>query len=62
VDIETGQRTQAWLAVSDDEAAKVSGRYWHHLRQERPAREAADPEFQDRLIVRLGELRGVTLA
>lgn len=37
VDIETGQRTQAWLAVSDDPAAMVTGRYWHHLRQKQPA-------------------------
>ncbi|MCG2645784.1 MULTISPECIES: SDR family NAD(P)-dependent oxidoreductase [Bradyrhizobium] len=61
VDIETGQRTQAWLAVSDDPAARVSGRYWHHLQQEQPAREAADPEFQDQLITRLGEMTGVAL-
>ena len=61
VDLETGQRTQAWLAVSDDEAAKVSGRYWHHLRQEQPAGEAADPKFQEELITRLVELTGVAL-
>ena len=29
VDIETGQRTQAWLAVSEDSAAKVSGRVFN---------------------------------
>ena len=34
VDLDTGQRTQTWLAVSQDPAALVSGRYWHHLRQE----------------------------
>jgi len=50
VDIETGQRTQAWLAVSDDPAAMVSGRYCHHLREEQPAAEAVDPRFQDHLI------------
>ena len=61
VDIETGQRTQTWLAVSDEPAAMVSGRYWHHLRQEQPAAEATDPEFQDRLIAELGELTGVAL-
>jgi NAD(P)-dependent dehydrogenase (short-subunit alcohol dehydrogenase family) len=38
VDLDTGQRTQTWLAVSDEPAAMVSGRYWHHLRQEGPAR------------------------
>jgi hypothetical protein len=61
VDLETGQRTQAWLAVSNEPAALVSGRYWHHLRQEQPANEASDPEFQDELIARLAELTGVAL-
>lgn len=61
VDLDTGQQTQTWLAVSDDPAAKVGGRYWHHLRQKQPAREAADPAFQDNLIARLTELTGVPL-
>ena len=61
VDIDTGQRTQMWLAVSDEPAAMVSGRYWHHLRQERPASEATDPAFQDRLVGKLAELTGVVL-
>jgi NAD(P)-dependent dehydrogenase (short-subunit alcohol dehydrogenase family) len=61
VDLETGQRTQAWLAGSDEPAAKVSGRYWHDMRQEQPAGEAVDVAFQDRLIDRLGELTGVAL-
>lgn len=61
VDIETGQRTQTWLAVSDDPAALVGGRYWHHLRQEQPAKEATDPEFQDQLIAKLSELTGAAL-
>jgi NAD(P)-dependent dehydrogenase (short-subunit alcohol dehydrogenase family) len=61
VDIATGQKTQSWLAVSDEPAALVSGRYWHHMRQEKPAGEASDPKFQDQLIARLGELTGVTL-
>ena len=61
VDLDTGQRTQSWLAVSEEPAAMVSGRYWRHLRQEQPAGEAADPNFQDALIDRLSELTGVTL-
>ena len=61
LDIDTGQRTQAWLAVSDEPAAMVSGRYWHQLRQEQPADPAADPEFQDALVARLSELTGVAL-
>lgn len=62
VDIDTGQRTQNWLAVSTKPAAMVSGRYWHHLRQERPAVETMDTAFQDELIARLQELTGVVLS
>jgi NAD(P)-dependent dehydrogenase (short-subunit alcohol dehydrogenase family) len=61
VHLDTGQRTQSWLAVSDEPAAMVSGRYWHHLKQQQPEHEAVDPEFQDELIKKLGELTGVTL-
>jgi NAD(P)-dependent dehydrogenase (short-subunit alcohol dehydrogenase family) len=46
VDLDTGQRTQTWLAVSGDPAAMISGRYWHHLRQEQPASEVIDQGFQ----------------
>jgi NAD(P)-dependent dehydrogenase (short-subunit alcohol dehydrogenase family) len=61
VDIDTGQRTQTWLAVSEEPAALVTGRYWHHLAQQQPASEAADPKFQDALIVQLSKLTGVAL-
>jgi NAD(P)-dependent dehydrogenase (short-subunit alcohol dehydrogenase family) len=61
VDPDTGQRTQSWLAVSNEPAALVSGRYWHHMRQQQPASEATDPEFQDQLLARLAELTGVAL-
>jgi hypothetical protein len=61
VDIDTGQRTQAWLAVSNEPAALVSGRYWQHMRQEQPAAEATNPEFQDRLLDALAELTGIRL-
>jgi NAD(P)-dependent dehydrogenase (short-subunit alcohol dehydrogenase family) len=61
VDVDTGQRTQTWLAVSDDPTALVTGRYWHHLRQQQPADEASDPRFQDRLVEKLAELTGVRL-
>jgi NAD(P)-dependent dehydrogenase (short-subunit alcohol dehydrogenase family) len=61
VDLATGQRTQTWLAVSDDPAALVTGRYWHHLRQEQPATEATSPKFQDQLITKLRDLTGIAL-
>lgn len=60
-DLEMGHLTQTWLAVSDDPAAKVSGRYWHHRRQQAHARDISDTGFQDRLMVRLAELTGVAL-
>jgi NAD(P)-dependent dehydrogenase (short-subunit alcohol dehydrogenase family) len=61
VDLDTGQRTQSWLAISDEPAAKVSGGYWKNLRRERPAPEALDESFQDRLLARLEELTSVTM-
>ena len=61
VDLDTGQRTQNWLAVSDDPRSKVSGAYWHNLAQQQPVSEVADMQFQDRLLVRLQELTGVAL-
>lgn len=61
VDIDTGQKTQAWLAVSEEPAALVSGRYWHHLQQQQPVHEATDPTFQDQLIEKLRALTGVAL-
>jgi NAD(P)-dependent dehydrogenase (short-subunit alcohol dehydrogenase family) len=61
VDVETGQRTQSWLAVSDEPAAMVSGYYWYNMRQQQPASEAMNVAFHDRLIAELRELTGVTL-
>jgi len=60
-DLTEGHLTQTWLAVSDDPAAKVSGGYWHHKKQQRPAPEALDSDFQNRLIAMLVELTGIEL-
>lgn len=60
-DLALGADTQAWLAVSDEPAARVSGRYFYH-RTERPADPAAsDPAFQDELLAACAELSGVSL-
>jgi 4-oxalocrotonate tautomerase len=48
-------------AFSDDPAAAVSGRYWHHRQPQRAAREASDTRYQDQLSSRLAELTGVPL-
>jgi NAD(P)-dependent dehydrogenase (short-subunit alcohol dehydrogenase family) len=60
-DLAMGHQTQAWLAVSDDPTAVVSGRYWHHRRVQKPAAAVADMAFQDQLMVTLSELTGVKL-
>ncbi len=60
-DLEQGHLTQTWLAVSDDPAATVSGRYWHHRRPQTPAAPVSDPGFQDRLVATLAEMTGVLL-
>ena len=60
-DLEQGYLTQTWLAASDDAAATVSGRYWHHRRTQAPARDVSDPAFQDALSAKLAELTGVSL-
>jgi NAD(P)-dependent dehydrogenase (short-subunit alcohol dehydrogenase family) len=61
VDIDTGQRTQSWLAVSEEPRALVSGGYWHDLQMEDPAGEALRAKFQDELFARLADLTGVAL-
>jgi NAD(P)-dependent dehydrogenase (short-subunit alcohol dehydrogenase family) len=61
VSVEQGQRTQSWLAVSNDPAAKVSGRYWYDLRQQQPAAEAMEVAYQDGLLAELAAITRVNL-
>jgi NAD(P)-dependent dehydrogenase (short-subunit alcohol dehydrogenase family) len=60
-DLSQGHVTQAWLAVSDDAAAKVSGGYFYHQapRVLNPA--ARDETLQDALLVYCEQLSGVRL-
>ena len=60
--LEMGHLTQTWLAVSDDPAATVSGKYWYHRKQQSPAAKTTDSGFQNQLITSLAELTGVTLS
>lgn len=58
-DLQKGYETQVWLAVSDDPAAKVSGRYFHH-RQERPYHpQAGNIALQERLLSVCEAITGV---
>jgi NAD(P)-dependent dehydrogenase (short-subunit alcohol dehydrogenase family) len=60
-DFEMGYLTQTWLAVSEDRAATVSGKYWYHREPQIPAAEVSDPHFQERLVAKLAALSGVSL-
>ncbi|MGH8316490.1 MAG: SDR family NAD(P)-dependent oxidoreductase [Steroidobacteraceae bacterium] len=60
-DLTKGHLTQTWLAVSDESAARVSGAYWYHRKQQKPASDALDPDFQNRLTAKLAELTGIAL-
>ena len=58
--LEEAPRTQAWLAVSQDQAALVSGHHFYHqhLREFHPA--AADPAVQEKLLSAFAGLSGIT--
>jgi NAD(P)-dependent dehydrogenase (short-subunit alcohol dehydrogenase family) len=60
-DLELGADTQAWLAVSDDPDATVTGRCFHHRRELACAPVASRVELQDGLLGACAELTGVTL-
>jgi NAD(P)-dependent dehydrogenase (short-subunit alcohol dehydrogenase family) len=60
-DPDDGRRTQVWLATSDDAEARVSGRYFHHLRTRAPHPAALEPARQDRLIEACHRFSGVAL-
>ena len=60
-DLDQGHRTQAWLAVSDDPAARVTGAYFYHQRPASVHPSAHDPGLQDRLLDYCGEISGVAL-
>jgi NAD(P)-dependent dehydrogenase (short-subunit alcohol dehydrogenase family) len=49
-DLDEAHRTQVWLAVSDDPAARVSGGYFYHQRRANVHPAARDAALQDRLL------------
>jgi len=60
-DMAQAHLTQAWLAASDEAEAKMTGRYFYHLRPLAPNPQANDPALQDRLIAICAEVSGVPL-
>jgi NAD(P)-dependent dehydrogenase (short-subunit alcohol dehydrogenase family) len=60
-DLVQGALTQAWLAVSDEPAALVSGGYFFHKQPQQPHPAARSPEVQDALTDYCGRLSGIAL-
>jgi NAD(P)-dependent dehydrogenase (short-subunit alcohol dehydrogenase family) len=60
-DLSAGAFTQAWLAVSDDPEARVTGRYLHHQKAGRMNPVARRHDLQDRLLGRLRDITGVAM-
>lgn len=61
-DLDQGHRTQAWLAVSNDPAATVTGDYFYHLRRRAPVPACHDIATQDKLLDACRQLTGVDLS
>ena len=60
-DLRSGAATQAWLAVSNDRAAMVTGEYFYHQKTRRPKAAAQRTDFQDGLLDYCADLTGVSL-
>lgn len=60
-DLDQAHRTQVWLAVSDDAEARVTGKYFYHMRQRKPKEASGDPETQELLLEECKRLSGVEL-
>lgn len=61
-DLALGSLTQAWLAVSADPAARVSGQHFYHQRPTAAPARAHDTDFQDQLLAYCAELTGTPLS
>jgi NAD(P)-dependent dehydrogenase (short-subunit alcohol dehydrogenase family) len=61
-DLQKGYETQVWLAVSNDEKAKVSGRYFFHQKERHHNHDADDVQLQERFLKLCEEITGVSPA
>jgi NAD(P)-dependent dehydrogenase (short-subunit alcohol dehydrogenase family) len=58
-DLQKGYESQVWLAESDDESAKVSGKYFYHQRQDKPNTNASNVAIQNELIAYCSQVSGI---
>jgi len=60
-DLDQGHRTQVWLAVSDDPAARVTGEYFYHMQRRTPKAATREVELQDKLLDACRKSSGIQL-
>lgn len=59
-DLKKGVETQVWLAVSNDDNAKVSGRYFFHRNEVSYLLAANDPEVQEKFLKLCEQISGIS--
>jgi NAD(P)-dependent dehydrogenase (short-subunit alcohol dehydrogenase family) len=59
-DLQKGYETQVWLATSDDEKAKVSGKYFHHQRERHCNPAANNVGLQNKFLERCEAVTGIS--
>jgi NAD(P)-dependent dehydrogenase (short-subunit alcohol dehydrogenase family) len=60
-DLDKGHRTQAWLAVSDDKAATVTGQYFYHMQPRTPNPATRSTHRHEELLAACERLSGVRI-
>lgn len=58
--LQKGYKTQVWLAVSNDEKAKVTGQYFYHQKARNCNLEAEDVILQDKFLAICKEITGIS--
>ncbi|MDP4197323.1 MAG: SDR family NAD(P)-dependent oxidoreductase [Bacteroidota bacterium] len=59
-DLQKGYETQVWLAVSNDEKAKTTGKYFHHQKERNYNHEAENIILQDKFLEMCKEITGIS--
>ena len=58
-DLQKGYETQVWLAASNDEKAKVSGRLFYHQKEIRTNSKVDDVQLQDEFLTLCKDITGI---
>jgi hypothetical protein len=58
--LQKGYETQVWLAISNDEKARVRGSYFFHQKERYYNHEADDVTLQEKFLILCKEITGVS--